>query len=1057
MEKKTDPRTVFVRGIDATVADAQLQEFFSDVGPVKNAFLVRRGKDGPHRGFGFVQFAVQEDAVRAAEQLNGVELAGRKLKVESAVKRAPLEERKKRKKEADAAAALAEGQQQQQAAEEAPVAPAQPPPAKKARPAKPSKPSAEALAASDLKHKWVRAVVVGGLSPEVVASAVQLAKAAGEVEEVVQPVPDKLATHFMLKRDGCTGDSFIAVYKSVKQAVEAVAKLHGQKVGGQAGAKKGGKKAQQAELPPPADCQVWARQLSGEGLHQKRWRVIVRNLPFTATEAHLRQAFAPAGFVWELTLPRSSTGRGRGFAFVGFTSKAHAERAIKLVNATKVAGRPVAVDWAVAKAQFGSAQAEAAAAAEGDNPATLTVRQQQGIDAVDSDSEDDLTGPAAKLGHEEAEGGDVAPVAPDEERRMLASVIDGLLDSEEGEEREHASADESEDGFEGGDVVGSSDDGASSGGEEEEDDEEEDDEEEEGEEEEEETAAEGPAVAAADPFSRKQLLKNVEAAGAAAASVMGQQRQRTEPEQNATVFVRGLPLDASKEQLFLKMKAYGPVRSCRLVVDKASGKIKGTAFVDFYQRASAEAVAEACAKGRRKEGPGVVVAGRPAEVDLALGQDDVRALAMSKASERGPRDNRRLALAKEGAIAEGSPAWTDMPAADRAKRKRAAEEKKLKLKSPNFSVSGTRLSVRNIPTTWTERQLKACFIAAVKERASKAQPVVKQAKILVDEARPGADGAPRSKGIGFIEFTEHEHALCALRQLNNNPDAFHKERRPIVEFALDNVKALKLHESNMARSRQSLGKQQQQQQPQQPEQAAAGPGAGAQAAAAPADGTGQQAQAGEAAQAAVSKRQLRKDRRLMLKERERQPKPGVAADGAAQPAANGTPAGDDKSRSARRRELRKRKQEGAQGAPAAAAAVAKRAPVSAGMQAKAPAPVRQPQTQQKQQQKRPGVNSSGVKAATASQQEQQARQRKRSTDDLIDKLANGLAGEGTMQLKKKSKKEQTDNVDQLAKQYVTKFFSDARAAGSKSKTARGSSGSKGAAVLQSASLKRWFD
>jgi hypothetical protein len=97
------------------------------------------------------------------------------------VKRAPLEERKKRKKVADAAAAPAEGQQQQQAAEEAPVAPAQPPPAKKARPAKPSKPSAEALAASDLKHKWVRAVVVGGLSPEVVASAVQLAKAAGEV------------------------------------------------------------------------------------------------------------------------------------------------------------------------------------------------------------------------------------------------------------------------------------------------------------------------------------------------------------------------------------------------------------------------------------------------------------------------------------------------------------------------------------------------------------------------------------------------------------------------------------------------------------------------------------------------------------------------------------------------------------------------------------------------------------------------------------------------------------------------------------------------------------
>ncbi len=65
----------------------------------------------------------------------------------------------------------------------------------------------------------------------------------------------------------------------------------------------------------------------------------------------------------------------------------------------------------------------------------------------------------------------------------------------------------------------------------------------------------------------------------------------------------------------------------------------------------------------------------------------------------------------------------------------------------------------------------------VKERASKAQPVVRQAKILVDEERTNPDGTPRSKGIGFVEFTEHEHALCALRQLNNNPAAFSKVGR----------------------------------------------------------------------------------------------------------------------------------------------------------------------------------------------------------------------------------------------------------------------------------------
>ena len=69
----------------------------------------------------------------------------------------------------------------------------------------------------------------------------------------------------------------------------------------------------------------------------------------------------------------------------------------------------------------------------------------------------------------------------------------------------------------------------------------------------------------------------------------------------------------------------------------------------------------------------------------------------------------------------------------------------------------------------------------MKERASKAVPVVRQAKILLDAERPGPDGVPRSKGIGFVEFAEHEHALCALRQLNNNPKAFAKVRCAAAE------------------------------------------------------------------------------------------------------------------------------------------------------------------------------------------------------------------------------------------------------------------------------------
>lgn len=47
-----------------------------------------------------------------------------------------------------------------------------------------------------------------------------------------------------------------------------------------------------------------------------------------------------------------------------------------------------------------------------------------------------------------------------------------------------------------------------------------------------------------------------------------------------------------------------------------------------------------------------------------------------------------------------------------------------------------------------------------------------------------------SKGFGFVEFSEHAHALKALRHLNNNPDVFTPDRRPIVEFSVENMVAL---------------------------------------------------------------------------------------------------------------------------------------------------------------------------------------------------------------------------------------------------------------------------
>jgi hypothetical protein len=87
---QTDARTLFVRNVAFDVDAAQLEEVFTDIGPVRQCFLVTDKQQQAaaaalptkrHKGIAFVQFAIPEDAERALEELNGREVAGRRLKV----------------------------------------------------------------------------------------------------------------------------------------------------------------------------------------------------------------------------------------------------------------------------------------------------------------------------------------------------------------------------------------------------------------------------------------------------------------------------------------------------------------------------------------------------------------------------------------------------------------------------------------------------------------------------------------------------------------------------------------------------------------------------------------------------------------------------------------------------------------------------------------------------------------------------------------------------------------------------------------------------------------
>lgn len=76
-------------------------------------------------------------------------------------------------------------------------------------------------------------------------------------------------------------------------------------------------------------------------------RLFVGNLPYSATEAALREHFSSVGPLSYIYLPLDrETGKPRGFAFVEFSDRAHAEDAIRRFNNQPFMGRPLAVNEA---------------------------------------------------------------------------------------------------------------------------------------------------------------------------------------------------------------------------------------------------------------------------------------------------------------------------------------------------------------------------------------------------------------------------------------------------------------------------------------------------------------------------------------------------------------------------------------------------------------------------------------------------------------------------------------------------------------------------------------
>ena len=123
------------------------------------------------------------------------------------------------------------------------------------------------------------------------------------------------------------------------------------------------------------------------------------------------------------------------------------------------------------------------------------------------------------------------------------------------------------------------------------------------------------------------------------------------------------------------------------------------------------------------------------------------------------------------------------------------------LKDLNMFISPHRLCVRNLPPRFVDGDLRK-LAASHCDRSAK----ITEAKVIVDQKAgvPAKKGSTNSnKGYGFVSFVKHEDALQVLRKMNNNPAIFGKHSRPIVEFSVENRKAVNARQKRLEKSREN--------------------------------------------------------------------------------------------------------------------------------------------------------------------------------------------------------------------------------------------------------------
>lgn len=212
-----------------------------------------------------------------------------------------------------------------------------------------------------------------------------------------------------------------------------------------------------------------------------------------------------------------------------------------------------------------------------------------------------------------------------------------------------------------------------------------------------------------------------------------------------TIFLRNLPFDTTRKELFQLFSKFGYIEGIYLVKDKVTEMPKGTAFVTYKRAKSAKLAitmasqspaaddaklvslqsspTEPAPKNLSEVGDlSLVIKGRRILVDYAVDKETAETFD-SKELNSHAADRRNMYLQSEGRV-ESTPTepgsdkantWDTIPEQDQKKRQSALKDKTTKLQSPIFFINPNRLSIRNLAKHVDEVQLRNLCEEATKK------------------------------------------------------------------------------------------------------------------------------------------------------------------------------------------------------------------------------------------------------------------------------------------------------------------------------------------------------